>query len=63
MISIWDNLQLHTISQKELETIADYIGAVRVGIQYLDEALVDEDKIQELDEAVEGILNERKVFV
>lgn len=63
MISIWDNLQLHTISQKELETIADFVGAVRVGIQYLDEALVDEDKIQELDEAVEGILNERKVFV
>jgi len=63
MISIWDNLQLHTISQKELETIAEFVGAVRVGIQYLDEALVDEDLIQELDEAVEGILNERKVFV
>jgi len=63
MISIWDNLQLHTISQKELETIAEFVGAVRVGIQYLDEALVDEDLIQELDEAVEGILNERKVFI
>ena len=43
--------------------LARYIGAVRVATQYLEEALVDEDQIQALDEKCEAILAERKVFV
>ena len=53
----------HNITDDELDVFARYIGAVRVATQYLEEALVDEDQIQALDEKCEAILAERKVFV
>jgi hypothetical protein len=53
----------HVLTEEELDVFARYIGAVRVATQYLDEALVDEDQIQALDERCEAILAERKVFV
>ncbi len=56
-------VETHEITDEELDCFARYIGAVRVATQYLDEALVDEDQIQALDEKCERILAERKVFV